>query len=495
MDEIAGISKNRDLSGMDAIARGEFVPNPKIGAPSFSANVGGGILSGVAGMLGAGSKIGSYINPGRYIDALTGENFFGAKAGAEYGESLKPEFEEIGRRTGAYNQESVGATVGEIAPSMLIPGGGFLRAVKGAKGLSTAKKLADVAIGGALGGAVGGASESGTEGVLPGAAIGAAGGVAVGGALMGTSRLLKGKPVEEIISSAITPLQKTREGKVIRPQSKINEQIRVTTQDIVSRGDKPTNLAEYEQSVRKGMNEIYTKHITPAVDASKSSVDLTGIAGKVRAMAEKEGLEEVIAPGQVQRIEALADFLEKKGSVSLPEAERIKQYVNANADFGVFGQERLLNNALKSLTSELGTKMDEALGSIGGKQASEWKKLYGAYSELLYDISKASIKYERQPQVGFFEGLGRLGGAGDIVSGIFTADPKQVLRGLATTVQGKIIRELNDKNNLVRKAFEKAAKEMPTPRVAPVSPVANVKTKTVDVSELTPTPPVSKIKK
>lgn len=70
--------------------------------------------------------------------------------------------------------------------------------------------------------------------------------------------------------------------------------------------------------------------------------------------------------------------------------------------------------------------IDAGLGTIDGQGIKQWKNLYGSYSDSLYDINKAIIKFDRKAPEGLFSGLGKLSGLGDIASGALKLEPKEV---------------------------------------------------------------------
>ena len=483
---------------------------------SFKENVGGGLIGGALGVLGAASELGSYINPMRY---LGGEDN-SAKAGAEFGKSLKPAFERQAKKAG-YDPESFGAKLGETAPSFLVPMGGYLGAAKGAATLGRA--ATEAAIGGGLMGAVAGAGESGTvEGAAKGIIPGAVGGAAFGALGHGISKL-----PELLIGTGIgTPSKllnaSERLKKLGAPEYSDASAASKWLLDKGIAGNLEQRAEKLQSVIDDGMRRssellakdtnVYNNQVTASIRQALREMLPNFAKVTEKGIQPKAGTEDVV--------NTILELGGKEGGMTLDQINRARTFIadtanifrtsgDMTADASKLGLQNVWKNASKFIEKtapgfraankdvEVGIALKDA---VALKQSQDMTRQIVTLMNAVPTAAGASYGAVNE---GGVEGALKGAAAGFALKkgAEFVFSPANASR-LAVFIdrlvggQGKRIAEA------LKKAQEKGIP--PEPEImaklnealsksassAPVAPVANVKTKTVDVSELTPTPPV-----
>jgi hypothetical protein len=181
-------------------------------------------------------------------------------------------------------------------------------------------------------------------------------------------------------------------------------------------------------------------------------------------------------PGLVTKIEKIADTYRKP--MDLETAEDFLQ--SANNELDSFYKLNKVGRDAARKSPTMGYKVAEAealrdglydtLDKLTGGNAREIKQRYGALSDLQRWALERKPVYERHQPIGLIESAGRLAGAGQIARGVATAHLGRIAAGLATAAEAKMLRDANDTNNLIDKAFNgpkafqaRAAGPAPTP--------------------------------
>ena len=259
------------------------------------------------------------------------------------------------------------------------------------------------------------------------------------------------RTVRSNLNKAFTPLQKVKNGRVVRPQEKINKQWDIITQDFVDNSVKPKDMKEFKDEMVKGQERIYDDFINPALDASPVKISMGSIADNVEGRVSPRA--RILAPAQYNQVEGILDRLRSPelDNVGMKELESWKQEINALTDWNAQGTDKVFNNILKDLSGEIGKMQDEV---FEGLNIRGLKQKYGAYSDMLGDVNKAIIKYERKTPEGLFSGIGKIAGIGNIVEGIIKREIGTVGKGIAQGLGATFINSLNDANKIVKKTFK-----------------------------------------
>ena len=252
--------------------------------------------------------------------------------------------------------------------------------------------------------------------------------------------------------------------KAIRPRIKkgvtpnrMKAQIGLANKTIVENKIVPTGLNSYSDAISSTKKKVWEEIQNKLDDGQLEGlqIDLDDIGLKILDMAEDSALARVNPNAQKELLRIAEWLTEKNGKVDIFEAEKIKQYINAELK-GTFGNTDLSQtaiNAQKLITVEIGNRLDDVLAKIPG-EFKDLKIRYGALSSIEEDVLKRIIIFERQNPEGLADILTKTQAAGDIVLGGPTAKAKAVAR---LTLQ-KQLKKMNDANDLIKRAFESLTK-------------------------------------
>lgn len=235
---------------------------------------------------------------------------------------------------------------------------------------------------------------------------------------------------------------------------RIKTQMELANQTIVESGFKPTNIREYADAVYQTKKNVW-KRIQSRLDAGQLDgleIDLTPIALKILDRAEDSALLRTNSNAAKQLTKIAEDLVRQGDTVDILEAERIKQFINAELDgsFGTFDLSQQAKEAKKLITKEIGIQLDSKLSNL----PEEFKNLkiqYGSLSAIEDDILKRAIVFERQNPEGLADILTKTEAATEIAFGGI----KGKLKGIARLTIGRKLKKANDVNDLIKRAFEK----------------------------------------
>ena len=74
---------------------------------------------------------------------------------------------------------------------------------------------------------------------------------------------------------------------------------------------------------------------------------------------------------------------------------------------------------------------------------------------------KRFIVFERQNPQSLVESLSRVAGLGNVAKGIVKLSPSEIGKGLVELTAGRLAKQANDANRLVKSAFDKLIKNIP----------------------------------
>lgn len=246
-------------------------------------------------------------------------------------------------------------------------------------------------------------------------------------------------------------------GKGVKKEA-IEQNLDRANLEIVKQGLKPTDLKSYSDAIDVAQKNVWdrVKSFLGEGQQQNLTVNLKPISEEIKKLSADPALKRVDAT-TAQKVEQYADALLRGGEdVDILQAERMKQFINAQLDDKVFAGQNIaepLKKAQKIVTKEIGKQLDSVLSQIPNEFA-DLKKTYGALSSIKDDVNKRLIVSSRQNPVDLFTGLGFLSGAREAIEGIAQINPLKVAKGAVEAVAGRAIKQANDPDVLVERAFE-----------------------------------------
>lgn len=242
---------------------------------------------------------------------------------------------------------------------------------------------------------------------------------------------------------------------------RVKSQMELANQTIIDAGFKPTGLKEYADAVYSTKKSVWDQiddKLQAGATAGKE-IDLVEIATKVLDRAEDPALLRTNPQAAKQLTKIAEDMVKLGDNVSVLEAERMKQLLNAELDgaFGDFDLSKHAKEAKKMITKEIGDQLDDVLSTLPD-EFRELKIKYGALSAIEEDILKRAIVFERQNPEGLVDMLTKTEAAAELVFGNMQSRAKAIAR----LTMGQRLKKANDANELIKRAFEKLKKtELP----------------------------------
>ncbi len=240
---------------------------------------------------------------------------------------------------------------------------------------------------------------------------------------------------------------------------RVKTQMELANETIAKQGFKPSSVREYADAIYDTKKNVWSEIETKlkAGDLANRRVDLTSIAVDLLNRADDTALLRT-SPQAAKQITKIAENLVSfSDDVSVLEAERIKQLLNAELDgsFGTLDISQQAKEAKKHITNKIGEQLNEVLSDIPD-EFKDLKTKYGALSSVEEDALKRAIVFERQNPEGLADMLTKTEAAAEMVFG----NTKGRLRAVARLTMGKRLKKANDANELIKRAFEKLLKNV-----------------------------------
>ena len=253
------------------------------------------------------------------------------------------------------------------------------------------------------------------------------------------------------VTRAIKPALSTR-----RDKRAFSKTLETANQRIIDDGYQPTDLQSYADSLRDSKKKVWGEVETALKSVGDDTkVDLIPIATALRDMAKSPAMLRA-DPKAAAKVKSLALNLVKNGKkISVQDAEDLKQFINAELS-GTFGKFNLSDteiNSKKLVTDLIGKQLDEKLSKIPG-EFSNLKSTYGALKQTEDDVLKRLIVHGRQNPESLVDSMAKISGVGNIIESIANVQFGSALKGVAQMAVGKIQKNANDADLIIKKAFE-----------------------------------------
>ena len=279
------------------------------------------------------------------------------------------------------------------------------------------------------------------------------------------------------LNKAFTPLQRVRKWVVVRDQKKIDKQWGKILDDFSKRKETPQNMKEFQEWIKRWQKDIY-KIINPALEKNKTKINLSDIIwDAVKKVSQNIDL---IYPDETNKIRQFLKRLKwskEHKNIGMSELENFKQDLNASIDWNAKGKDKVFNKFLKDFANDIWDLQNDILWEL------EWtdldlrglKNTYWAYSDMLYDVNKAVIKYERKKPIWLFSWLWRIAWLWNLWSWVLKWDTKQVIKWWAQLITWEVINSMNDANNIIKRTFKKKIKKIkPKWNIIKIKPEPNI---------------------
>ncbi|HNG97557.1 MAG TPA: hypothetical protein PLW93_04780, partial [Candidatus Absconditabacterales bacterium] len=282
-----------------------------------------------------------------------------------------------------------------------------------------------------------------------------------------TARRLAGSP-EEIAGTqyAIGSKGVFRNGRNLRPQTQIADEIATTNGLIRASGKKPVDVATYRSAIKDEMETI-GKEIN-RLTGQDMSIDMSDTAKKLRERAMSDTVQTLDEEGAKELLK-LADKFDRK--ISITEAEDMNQFINALLKNKDITAKESVKQGYQLIVEGIRENLDNTISSIPG-EFRELKKAYGALRNVYGDATAKEMVINRKALSGLYESFSAVEGFGDIVGGIgktLTGSPgagiSDIGKGITKNAVGRFIAQKNDANEVIRIIFSKQGNTKNLPKI------------------------------
>lgn len=235
---------------------------------------------------------------------------------------------------------------------------------------------------------------------------------------------------------------------------------------------KPSTMVELHKYITKKMNEVYTKHINPALEQAKTktislanSVDdayNTTIWKWEALWADTAKL--VWKKSQIKALDDLVTEWRKLWDDITPAAaEEMKRLLAvANRQIRKWWVDKvddLTADFIQNLNKSIQKNLDDVLEEVLWKKwLTALKREYAAYSNRLTDIDDRIFVEQRKAWTNLFEGLWIISWLRDMVEWLATASPSQVWGWITSILTWKLLRIFKDPDEILQKAMRQLYK-------------------------------------
>ena len=201
----------------------------------------------------------------------------------------------------------------------------------------------------------------------------------------------------------------------------------------VIKGQTPTTVDQLSQAVQQTKESIFKQYDALAKQAGQKgiSVDPTPIATELSQVINSKSLK-LTNPGAIKYAQDLQSRLLEQGPIDAETAQEvIKNYNDELKAYYRNPTPGLASNVQidAMVANRFRTSLDDGITNATGQQYQSLKNQYGALASMEKDITNRNIVWGRQNQSGFAAGLSNMASGAELVRGLLTANPVDMVVG------------------------------------------------------------------
>lgn len=231
--------------------------------------------------------------------------------------------------------------------------------------------------------------------------------------------------------------------------------------DVVSQGTAPTNLSEFAQAIQQAKRQIFDEYsaLTTQATGQGMAVDLDDIVEKLIQYAD-DPVKQAADPSKTQYALKMAERLSKQRRFDPKQTEQLIKELNESlaptyADKAAKG----ISEVDLSVANALREKLDDVVIQATGKDYQALKNSYGALKAIEKDVGHRALVVARQNTKGVAD-LTDIFTGGDLVAGIFTANPAFIARGAAGFGIKELYKKLVSPDANIMRLFRRAGRSL-----------------------------------
>lgn len=250
----------------------------------------------------------------------------------------------------------------------------------------------------------------------------------------------------------------------------------------------PQSLQETLSAVEEGKRRVWGQVEKLNQQAGKAGVkiDLNKVADTLDDVIKNKAIS-IENPGAVEYARALKERLLKAQSLTPQETQEL--VTNLNSRLSSFFRNPTADTASHSvidagIRNNIVKALDDAIETVSDDAAKPLRQLYGSYKSIESDVAKAAARVAKRNTTGLIDYTDIFSG-GDIVRGVITANPAEVVRGGFMNAVKNLYKYRNDPNIQIKKLFDRVGGFYEGRSVAPaVSRGITVPVETIKASSL-----------
>lgn len=231
--------------------------------------------------------------------------------------------------------------------------------------------------------------------------------------------------------------------------------------DIIGKGRTPNNLSELAQAIQQSKKQLFDEYsaLTQTATGKGFSIDLDDVVNKLIDYSD-DPVKQLADPSKTAYALKVAERLSNQKTLNPSQVEDlIKQLNESLAPTYADKIAKGVSEVDLSVANILREKLDDAVTAATGTQYQPLKNAYGALKTIEKDVGHRALVVARQNTKGIAD-LSDIFTGGDLVAGIFTADPTFIVKGAAGWSIKSWYKNLVSPDANIMRMFSKAQKSL-----------------------------------
>ena len=225
-------------------------------------------------------------------------------------------------------------------------------------------------------------------------------------------------------------------------------------------GKLPENVEQLSHSVDQTLSKVFKEYDTLKEQAGDAGVqiDTKNVANKMLEIVNDPKFKawEDYNPGTVNYLMDLTARLEKRGTYTPSEAQAMIEELNAGlkAFYRNPNPSDVTKTAINaSLAGELRNSMDDAISGATGEGYQALRNKYSQLKTIQDDINRAVNRMANAPARSLVDSLTSPFAGADILMGLVSGNPAQIVRGSSIQVLRNIYKKISNPDFRIKKMF------------------------------------------
>jgi len=224
-------------------------------------------------------------------------------------------------------------------------------------------------------------------------------------------------------------------------------------------GKLPESIKEFSDAIHQTKQAVYGKYSASSKEAGEAGaeISLLNTVDELVKVADNSVLAD-LKPEVINYIKKRIPALKLRKVYSPTEAEEALKLLNESlsAYYRNPTPESYSKAAVDSMiANNLRKQMDDVINKATGSEYQALKNQYAALKAMEKDVSQRAIVNARKSQIGLID-FSDIFSAGDVISGIVSAQPALMAKGVSQNLLKNIFKKITDPDRAIKGMFKQA---------------------------------------